>query len=114
MKSKVIITALAALFSWQLQATNPVAPDSSNSSEIRNQIVQLLQNTDICKEKRMVEEVKICFAIDTDGEVQVHRVITGNQQLEEQVALKLNDAQLSVKPPKEEQFYWITVKFQVV
>ena len=114
MKSKIILTALSALFAWQVNAHAPIAPDTTNSGEIRNQIVQLLEDADLSINKRFSEDVMICFTVGTDGNVEVQRVITGNVALENVVTNQLNDAHIEIAPGNKEQFYWITVKFQVV
>jgi outer membrane biosynthesis protein TonB len=114
MKTKILLTALFAFFAWQTQASSPTSPEANSSRSVRDQIVTILENGHFLSQKSNAEEVVICFAVDTQGQVEVHRVITGNPALEAAVTKKLSKAQLNVSPTEKDQFYWITIKFRMV
>lgn len=113
MKSKIFITAFAALIAFNLN-TMAMVGDSSATTTLREQIVSLVENLPMDKSVRLNEEINLCFKVDVEGNVVLHEVVTENKDLASAIHRKFERADLEVTAPLEEQLYWITINYKVV
>ena len=113
MKSKIFITAFAALIAFNLN-TMAMVGDSSATTTLREQIVSLVENLPMDKSVRLNEEIILCFKVDVEGNVVLHEVVTENKDLASAIHRKFERADLEVTAPLEEQLYWITINYKVV
>jgi hypothetical protein len=114
MKSQLIFALCATLLSFNVQATSIPAADSSSTPSLRDQIVTLVEHVEMSTNNRIEEDVHICFRVDGNSQVALHSVETSNQQLKTAIEKHLEHAAVKVETSKEDQFYWITIKYRVV
>lgn len=114
MKSQIIFALCATLLAVNVQATSIPAADSSSTQSLRDQIVTLVEQIDMSTSNRIEEDVRICFRIDSNSEVVLHSVETSNPRLKSAIEDHLQHAAVRVETSKEDQFYWITIKYRVV
>lgn len=113
MKSQLIFALVATLFTVNVQAASIPASDSSTTLSLRDQIVTLVENVEMNTANRLEEDVRICFRIDANSQVRLHRVETTNYELKKAIVSQLHHADVKVDSTEEDQFYWITIKYRV-
>jgi len=117
MNFKNIITALLlAATTFTVQATSPVLGEGGLTSpdSIRTQVLDQLEEADICTQKWMDKEARIYFTVDQLGQIKVVDVDTSDLRLKACIIRKLNASQLSIPAQKHVQSYSINVNFRVV
>ena len=115
MKSKIFITAFAALLAFNMNTMAMVGDSSATATtSLREQIVSLVENLPMNKSVRINEEINLCFKVDVEGNVVLHEVVTQNKELATAIHRKFDRADLEVTAPLKEQFYWITINYKVV
>ena len=109
---------LLAAGTLSLSATAPASAAAKGTltspDSIRSQVLEQLEDADICTKQWMDTQARIHFSVNELGEIEVIDVETADANLKNCIMRKLNTAQLAIPRQGQVQSYSIKVNFRVV
>lgn len=95
MKSKALMTLLAAIFSLQMLAVDPIGTGGDNIEVIRTEVVQQLAEVDKATVNGTSETARICFSVNADGKLHLYQVLGVSQGLKAEIIEHLHEIRIN-------------------
>lgn len=113
MKSKALITILASAL-FLLSFTASATPVPLKKEEIKKQIETELIKSTLDWNQRMTADVRICFSIAESGDIHIYKVLTENELLQKHITRSLGDMSFDDVDSNPSEYYWVTVRYQII
>lgn len=113
MKSKALVSILASAF-FLMSFSSMAATAPLNKTKIRAQIQKELAEVTSGMSQGLLEDVRVCFSISESGDINIFKVLTRNKQLQEHISRSLRDITFDDVDSKTGDYYWITIRYQVI
>ncbi len=104
------------LFSTMLFSSTSIAKSTVDTSAttLRTELVKMIQNPNL-KEHGIVEaEIQLQFTIGPNGEINVLKVNSKSEYLNDFIRTKLNKQKINIENINKDIVYYLVVKFELV
>ena len=107
MKNIISLFALMLALSSQLFSTEPII--TSTTDDIRAAISTLVSQVDKATVYQSSEKVRICFSVDSAGEVTLYQVFDASPDLKEELILAIHKSQTELSGMNDE-ILWLSLE----